>query len=327
MELISVIVPIYNVEKYLSKCIDSILNQTYKNIEVLLVNDGSTDNSEQICLEYAKKDNRIKYLKKKNGGLSDARNYGIEHANGEYLSFVDSDDYLDCTFLEKLYYSIINNNTEVAVCSYELINELDNKVINTINIPSHTEKTTGIEIMKGVLNFKFRQPFVVVWNKLYKKYIFKNLRFEVGKLHEDEFMVHKLWYYTKNISLVNEPLYKYLRRENSITQSQMNLCRFNSLIESFLDRINFYCKKKETEFEYITITSFMTFIINFYNDHKNDFITKKEYYILKYHYRKTYSQFCKFESKNFARRIYYLIGYYSFNSAFLFKTIIKKLIK
>ncbi|MFB4033578.1 glycosyltransferase family 2 protein, partial [Streptococcus pneumoniae] len=116
-QLISVIVPVYNVEEYLKQCLDSILEQTFSNYEVILVNDGSTDSSGLICQEYAEKDTRIRYFEKENGGLSDARNYGIEQAQGEYLTFVDSDDLLDASHLTILYDALVNNDADISIAN------------------------------------------------------------------------------------------------------------------------------------------------------------------------------------------------------------------
>ena len=117
-KLISIIVPVYNVEEYLKQCLDSILEQTFSDYEVILVNDGSTDNSGLICQEYAEKDSRIRYFEKENGGLSDARNYGIEQAQGEYLTFVDSDDFLDKMHLNVLYTALVSNNVDISIVNY-----------------------------------------------------------------------------------------------------------------------------------------------------------------------------------------------------------------
>ena len=117
-QLISVIVPIYNVENYLRQCLDSILEQTFHNLEILLVNDGSTDDSGQICQEYLKKDSRIRYFEKENGGLSDARNYGIERAQGEYLTFIDSDDWVTSTYIEELYIKLQHYNADISITNY-----------------------------------------------------------------------------------------------------------------------------------------------------------------------------------------------------------------
>ena len=122
-ELISVIVPVYNVEKYISRCIESIMKQTYKNIEIILIDDGSTDNSGKICDEYSLKDDRINVIHKKNGGLSDARNTGLDIAKGKYISLIDSDDFVSKFFIETLYNTCKNENCEIAICEYERVYE------------------------------------------------------------------------------------------------------------------------------------------------------------------------------------------------------------
>ena len=125
-ELISIIVPIYNVEKYLRQCLDSILNQTYQNFECLLINDGSLDNSADICREYVSKDSRFKYFEKENGGVSSARNLGIECSRGEYITFIDSDDWVDYDYLEVLYNSLVDERADIAISTYKQFNMDDN---------------------------------------------------------------------------------------------------------------------------------------------------------------------------------------------------------
>ena len=125
-ELISIIVPIYNVEKYLRQCLDSIMNQTYRNCECLLIHDGSSDNSEDICREYVSKDSRFRYFEKENGGVSSARNLGIEHSKGEYITFIDSDDWVDSDYLEVLYNSLVDERADIAISTYKQFNMDDN---------------------------------------------------------------------------------------------------------------------------------------------------------------------------------------------------------
>lgn len=125
--LVSIIIPIYNVEKYLAECLQSIINQTYSNIEIILVNDGSTDNSEKICLNYIKLDKRIKYYYKKNGGLSSSRNYGLTKSHGSYICFIDSDDFIDNNYVEKLLLFTIKNNCEITICSETCFDDFQNK--------------------------------------------------------------------------------------------------------------------------------------------------------------------------------------------------------
>jgi len=186
-EKISVIVPVYNVEQYLERCIDSIINQTYKNLEIILVNDGSTDNSGQLCDELAKKDDRIRVIHKKNGGLSDARNVGVDEAKAELIGFIDSDDYID----EDMYELLINNlkaaNADLSMCGhYDVYNNVPEAQV----VDKKTWELSPREAIKMVMEAKILSVTAV--NKLYKKSLFSELRFEIGKIAEDAFIMIKL---------------------------------------------------------------------------------------------------------------------------------------
>lgn len=216
MAKISVIVPVYNVEKFIRRCLDSIINQTIKDLEIILVNDGSTDNSGLICDEYAKLDNRIITIHKENGGLSSARNRGLDVATGEWIAFVDSDDYIDHKMYEILYKNAEKNNCDISVCYFEYINQ------NGISLYNAKKKLgiDGIYDENAFLNLLYKNSetnliCVCAWNKLYKKEIFDELRFK-EIIHEDEEMLNRI--YTKKHSIyVNEsPLYKYVQNSNSI---------------------------------------------------------------------------------------------------------------
>ena len=212
-ELISIVVPIYNVEIYLEKCIETILNQTYKNIEIILVDDGSTDSCKDIADEYVKKDKRIKVIHKENGGLSDARNAGIKIAKGRYICFVDSDDYIEKNYIKILYETIIRNNADISICSYK----------NVYIDGSQKEDRTKTQVCNNIeaireLFTKARNIETVTWNKMYKIDLFlhNKIEFPKGKLHEDNFTTYKLFYFSNKIAYVDEILYNYRQRENSI---------------------------------------------------------------------------------------------------------------
>lgn len=211
--LISVIVPIYNVEIYLDRCIESIVNQTYKNLEIILVNDGSTDNSLTICQKWAKKDNRIKVIDKENGGLSSARNAGLDIANGEYVSFVDSDDYIDKNIYDEMIKNIIITKSDIISCSIQEIQNNGNK-INTLN-----KKDTILnseECIKDLLfNHKRITPYA--WDKLYKKDIIGSSRFiEKLKFGEDAPFAYDLLKKIKKYQTIDFIGYYYIRRDNSL---------------------------------------------------------------------------------------------------------------
>lgn len=225
--LISVIVPVYNVEKYLRKCLDSIINQTYKNLEIILINDGSTDLCPQICDEYSAKDTRIKIIHQKNKGISATRNVGIELARGGYLAFIDSDDYVKKDFIECLYKRIVQDKSDFVMCNFETVDENANKL---------NEYKKIREDEKSLLTFSdFWQSFekhqavnIVVWNKLYKKEIFSDIRFLEGHKHEDVFVMPFIMDKVNSISLEKKVLYNYLRRSDSITGNNTKSKNFNA---------------------------------------------------------------------------------------------------
>lgn len=217
-ELITIVIPVYNVKKYIERCIKSVINQTYKNIEIILVDDGSTDESGDICDEYAKKDNRIKVIHKKNGGLSDARNFGIDAANGKYISFVDSDDFVTNNYVEVLYNLIKNNDSDISVCIWKNIFE-DNKTKKSYFTLFHREITaTNLVMLQHMLYQKLFDTSACA--KLYDISLFDNIRFPKGKLYEDLATTYKLFLKSKTISYSNDEIYYYFVRNNSITQSE-----------------------------------------------------------------------------------------------------------
>lgn len=233
-ELITLIVPVYNVEKYLIKCVDSLLKQTYDNLEIILVDDGSTDNSSKLCDEYQKKDKRIKVIHKENGGLSDARNVAIDKAHGKYISFVDSDDFIACDMIELLYKNVIDNKADIAICGYQNTNE--DEEINDNNIDYKELVYSNQEALETMLYQK--DCTTSAWAKLYKTTLFKDIRYPKGKICEDLDTTYLLFAQAKKIVINNQKKYFYLQRKNSIINSQFNPKR--------MDALKF--AKKETKF-------------------------------------------------------------------------------
>lgn len=215
--LISVIVPIYNVEKYLNKCVDSIISQTYKNLEIILVDDGSPDNCPKMCDEYVQKDNRIKVIHKKNGGLSDARNAGIDAANGEYIAFVDSDDYIEVNMYEKLYNVIKEYDANIAVCSRYIVSEKGERY-SYISHDADVLNMDAREALKRI--FSFKDFDMSACDKLYDIKLFENIRYPYDKLNEDYYVTPQLFHRSKKIVYIPVPLYNYLQRNGSITKSK-----------------------------------------------------------------------------------------------------------
>lgn len=243
-EPVSVIVPIYKVEKFLNNCIKSIVHQTYKNLEIILVDDGSPDTCPQICDKWAKKDNRIKVIHKQNGGLSDARNIGIKTATGQYLCFIDSDDVIDSNYVKFLYNSLKETNADIAICKYQ-------KFCNEENIEKIVSNTFDVEVLdkNDLLNKLFEKNnihFITACTKLYKKELFNKLEFNKGKLHEDEFIVHKIFDSCEKAVFVPLELYKYYERQGSITKSKKFVEKNLDAYYAVVSRYDYF---KGTEFE------------------------------------------------------------------------------
>lgn len=219
-DLISVIVPVYNTEKYLRKCIESILSQSYRKIELLLINDGSTDSSAEICREYLDKDKRCYYFEKENGGLSDARNYGIERATGEYITFVDSDDFLMDQALEKLHATALLGESDLVVggfCYFDSPNFyiFDRKRFGNLPI-TIVEKEFAVNQMDEM----FEVPFLcysTAWGKLYKSSLFKEIRYPLGKYAEDQFTTWKLYLAAEKIAVCNHTIYVYRKNYEGLS--------------------------------------------------------------------------------------------------------------
>lgn len=213
--VISVVVPIYNVEKYLHRCVDSIINQTYKNLEIILVDDGSLDSCPKICDDYSKKDNRIKVIHKKNGGLSDARNAGMKIAKGEYISFVDSDDWIEHEMMERLYEVMVETNGDIASCGVRMVwdDNTPSKMLTKSNgkfVLDSCEKAMDSLISAEIIQ--------TVWNKLYKTEIVKKILFPYGKINEDEFWTWQVVAASNKVVSIDIPLYNYFQRAGSIMQ-------------------------------------------------------------------------------------------------------------
>lgn len=214
--LISVVVPIYNVKDYLEECLESLIKQSYASFEVLMVNDGSTDESESICLKYAQKDERFKYFYKQNGGLSDARNYGIDRAAGNYITFLDSDDYVEMNYLEELYNGLVNNDADISIVQYHRVDELGNTYLDLALGSSALFSTKD-----ALLNMFYQRNISVSASaKLYKVELFDEIRFVRGRLYEDILTVPLLLKKAAKVYYSNKILLNYRVRSNSITESK-----------------------------------------------------------------------------------------------------------
>lgn len=259
-DLITIVVPIYKVEKYLEECITSLINQTYENIEIILVDDGSPDNCGKICDKYATQDKRIKVIHKENGGLSDARNCGIDMAQGRYITFVDSDDYIDVKYIECLYNAIKINNTQISQCNILRVSD-KKEIVERLGYCDSTTKL-GKELLKEAYGVHWIEN-VVVWNKMYNIELFDKIRYPVGKIHEDEYTTYKILYNIDKIAIVNEYLYNYRQSEDSIIGRKFNIKRLD-ILEAFEERLKFFKERNEKELYELTQKQYLESIQQYY---------------------------------------------------------------
>lgn len=228
MDLISVIVPIYGVEAYLDRCIRSIVEQTYGNLEIILVDDGSPDNCPAMCDAWAEKDRRIRVIHKENGGLSDARNAGLAVASGEYISFIDSDDWIESTFYEALLGAMQRTGAEVAACATNFVAENGEVLRIRQTEPGSVGKLEALRrlVMEDGV-------YQTVWNMLYRREVMDGILFEKSRYNEDEFWTYRVLDRVECLATVEEPLYNYLQRSTSIIGVGYNIRRLDGLEARF----------------------------------------------------------------------------------------------
>ena len=241
MAEVSIIVPVYQVEKYIRQCVDSILGQTFTDFELILVDDGSTDRSGEICDEYAGMDERVKVIHTENVRAAEARNKGMDQASGNYFMFIDSDDYIAPTMVECLHRSIVKDDADIVSCNYLYSFENDREKDFSTNIGS--EVLSGTEIFYNRKNDRNYGYWTVVWNKLYKKETFGKVRFRSGKYYEDEFFANDIYQMDIKIVTIPECLYYYRQHDNS-TMRKKNIMKSFDMIEAFQERIYVYLKKQ-----------------------------------------------------------------------------------
>jgi len=233
---LSIIVPVYKVELYLQKCIDSILNQTFRDFELILVDDGSPDDCPAICDAAAQKDERVVVIHQKNGGLSAARNAGVEAAKGEYIGLIDSDDYIAPEMYETLLSRVKQDGAQMAVCNYAYMDEQGNELPRKSPI-TNDEVLSREEVLKQ-LTCEKNWYYVTAVNRLYKKELFENVRFPLRKLHEDEFVAHRFYWQCEKVSVIARPLYFYVQRGGSIMR-QKSLRQAQDWMEGVASRTEF----------------------------------------------------------------------------------------
>lgn len=236
--LISVVVPVYKVEAYLDRCVQSIVDQTYKNLEIILVDDGSPDNCPAMCDAWAEKDSRIRVIHKENGGLSDARNAGMQIANGEYLGFVDSDDYIAPEMYQLLMEHIVADSSDIAACGVKIVFEDDTASRNlTVEGCCVLDRKAAMEAV--ICESWLKQP---VWYKLYKTQLVRDIPFPVGKYHEDVFWTWQAVARAGRVSVFDTPCYYYVQRNGSIMAERYSLRRLDA-VEAKQQRLIFLEKE------------------------------------------------------------------------------------
>ena len=301
---VSVIVPVYNVELYLDRCLNSIKNQTLKEIEVIVVNDGTKDNSQKIIDEYVKKDKRFKSFIKENGGLSSARNYGMKYAKGEYLSFIDSDDYIEFDMFEKMYNLAKKYSSDVVECDF--VWEYPNK-----NVYDKTKVSSN----------DYSDLRVVAWNKLYKRSFIEklNINFTEGVRYEDVDWCYKYLPFMKNFKSLNEVMYHYIQRDSSIANTQNEKVRdifivLDNIIKYYKEK-NLYGEYKE-ELEYfflrILLGSSYKRIIGITDKNLREKILKENWQYLNKCFPNWKNNIILKSKKNLKNRYYKLINYSSY---------------
>lgn len=237
--MISVIVPVYQVEKYLRRCVDSILNQTFEDYEVILVDDGSKDSSGKICDEYSALDTRIKVIHQENRGLSGARNTGIAAAKGEWIIFVDSDDYIAENMLNDLYKAVTDNNVLMAICNFQCIDDAGNDTGESNGSPIQNVCVDAKSLLERIYE-KGGWFYVVAWNKIYHRSLLSDEFYPLNKLHEDEFVIAEVIWKAQMIACIECKNYFYVtRREGSITHAKNNFLFIDS-IEALVRRFHLY---------------------------------------------------------------------------------------
>jgi len=261
MPKVSIIALVYNLEEYTPLCIESVLDQSFKDFELILVNDGSTDSSGRICDEYAEKDSRIKVVHKSNAGIAAARNTGIEHSTGEYIAFIDCDDYFHERMIEILYSHIISTRADIAMCDFFPTKEgKDAQRKNTFTDYS-VSTFTNEQVLQGL--YEKGHTYVVPWNKLYRKKIFTNVKYPSGYLYDDEFTAHKVLFQADKTVYIHVPLYFYVIRKGSTTHSSMTEKKFDKVL-ALHDRVEFFRVRNLRELEEKALLDFTEYFFWYY---------------------------------------------------------------
>lgn len=273
MDKISVIIPVYNVEKYISKCVESVMAQSYDNLEIILVNDGATDQSGVLCDYYAQQDSRIIVIHKENGGLSDARNCGLDRATGNYVLFFDADDYMMSEMLQILYEKLQQDDSDMVICGFWYVDESGEVLLEANEEAPLCNEVLNKREAISKLEQEKNWYYVVVHNKLCKRKLLTDLQFPIGKNHEDEYLIHHIMDRCQKISCMSKRLYYYVQRPDSITGKEDTLQRLE-ISAALLDRAEYAIKNNFHRLLRICLNDAINIVIECCN--KNSYFSYRE---------------------------------------------------
>ena len=293
-DLVSVVVPIYKVQDYLKKCIDSILNQTYDNLEIILVDDGSPDQCGQICDAYALKDKRIQVIHKENGGLSDARNYGMAVATGKYITFIDSDDFIHARYIEILLRIVKEKQADIVVgdfCLFQESDECQEKDISDEAI-SEAQVLTSKHLYDDEFIRRETTRLTVAWGKLYARNLWDGIRYPVGKIHEDTFTTYKLMERANRVVYLKEPIYFWRENPNSITRGTFTLAHLLGL-DAFQEQLEYFHNAGKQRYVEIVYDAYRDWFFWCYNEMQRAQMDYKKELRSYYEYMRKYVGYIK----------------------------------
>ena len=258
--LISVIIPAYNVEKYINRCIESIIYQDYKNIEVIIINDGSTDNTREICEQYIKQDKRTRLINTENRGAGSARNTGIENANGKYFSFIDADDFICEHYYSRLYEMIKNTNADIAEGHYKRVKSYNENVFTNTGEQREYTNIEKLLILYGENETEYINS-VSATNTLYRKELFEKDKFPINRIIDDEFIIYKVLYNSKKIVSTPDIMYAYMQSENSVMRSGVKEKRVFDTIDVYDEVFEFFKDKKNEQLISLILIRYLNYCI------------------------------------------------------------------
>lgn len=257
LPLVTIVVPVYDVASYLDTCLASLVGQTYTNLEIILIDDGSSDTSPTICDVWASTDKRITVLHQRNQGLSAARNTGLDHAHGEYYAFVDSDDYVEPNYIESMVARITADRTDMVICSFARENQ-NNHPLETQDKTS-VDRPTILSQQECLNRFRMGYEYILAWNKLYRSTLWDTYRYPSGKIHEDEFAFHHIVARCETISVIPDRLYHYVLHDGSITHSEYSV-RNLDIVEALTQRLRFFVDRGYEHAARTTFDALITYI-------------------------------------------------------------------